>query len=37
MSEKRGRMRMDWLLPFLILGGWLVLSIWVLPKLGFPT
>ena len=26
-----------WLGPLLILGGWIVLQTWVLPRLGVPT
>lgn len=28
---------MEILLPLALLGGWLILQIWVLPKLGVPT
>ena len=37
MSPLLRKRLMDWLMPFLVLGIWLILSIWVLPKLGFPT
>lgn len=26
-----------WLAPLLILGGWIALQAWVLPRLGVPT
>jgi len=28
---------MDWLAPLLFVGVWLVLQLWLLPRLGVPT
>lgn len=35
--DKKGRPIMEYLVVVALLGLWLVLQIWVLPKLGVPT
>jgi hypothetical protein len=42
-GETKGRrarltpVTMEWLTPLLFVGGWLVLQLWLLPRLGVPT
>jgi hypothetical protein len=35
-AERKGR-KMDWLIPLIILGAWILLQTVVLPKMGVPT
>ena len=36
-SSREHGVIMDWLAPLGILGAWLLLQVWILPKLGVPT